>query len=196
MIAFEMAVQLEAQGLSIGFLALMDAPGPRMRLKTLLTKKRQLARFTAALHGEAENSRVEPFPRSVRRYCTRKLRNFLVYESDLQGQRFSKAVPIPSASRGARPRRPVPRFLQGISVETARELWRQRIMMPSSAARGEGPPLPRERGEGNDEAIANRTSDPLLDWGGRVKGELEVIGHTRRAQQHAPGAPRGEWPDT
>ena len=31
MIAFDMALQLEAQGLPVGFVALLDAPGPRMR---------------------------------------------------------------------------------------------------------------------------------------------------------------------
>ena len=53
MIAFEMALQLEAQGHSVGFVALMDAPGPQMPVKPCSRTERQLARFAAALRGAA-----------------------------------------------------------------------------------------------------------------------------------------------
>ncbi len=59
MVAFEMALQLEAQGLPVAFVALMDAPGPRMRVKTLLARKRQLDRFTSVLRTGEGSSWLE-----------------------------------------------------------------------------------------------------------------------------------------
>ena len=42
-------------------------------------------------------------------------------------------------------------------------------------------------GEGSDEPVVNVTIDPLFDWGGRVKGELEVVntpgGHSSMIQE-------------
>jgi amino acid adenylation domain-containing protein len=185
MIAFEMGLQLEALSLPVGFVTLLDAPGPRMRLKPLLIKKRQLARFTAVLHGGAENSGMSHLLDRLA-ILTRKLRNFLVHESASRATRFSEAIRFRRLRWVLDLGRPVPRYLQGMSVMTVLSFARKEYL-PARLLEGKAVLIRSTEGEGTDEAIVNLTSDPLFDWGGRVKGKLEVLdipgGHSSMLQE-------------
>ena len=105
-IAFEMALQLEAQGLPVGFVALMDAPGPRLRVKARLTKKRQsgaVRRSPARARGGLSASSP---PRQISEGCA-KVEELPDLRNDLPGQEALRHAPIPNAPRRARLRTPV-----------------------------------------------------------------------------------------
>ena len=80
----------------------------------------------------------------------------------------------------------VPRLVHGISVETVLSFAR-RSYVPRRLLEGRAVLLRSTEGEGTDEPAVKLTTDPLLDWGGRVKGELVVIdvpgGHSSMIQE-------------
>jgi thioesterase domain-containing protein len=172
MIAFEMALQLEAQGLSVGFVALMDAPGPRLRLKPFLLKKRQLARFAAVLRGGAGDSRLDRLRNQLAK-ATAKLRNFVVYESTTAARRLTEAIRFRLLRAALDRGRAVPRIARGMSVMSVLGFARNDYV-PERLLGAKALLIRSTEGEGTDEPTVKLTDDPLLDWGGRVKGELEV----------------------
>ena len=185
LLAFEVALQLEAQGLSIGFVALLDAPGPQMPLKPWLIQRRQWARFVTALRGEEGESGLRRFIDGSAK-AARKLRNFLAYETTSRAKRLSDTLRF-RALRGAIDRGdPVPRFGQGLSVPTVVALAAKEYR-PARLLEGKAILFRGSGGEGDNQALANRSSDPLLDWGGRLKAELDVVdlptGHSDMLQE-------------
>jgi amino acid adenylation domain-containing protein len=185
MIAFEMALQLEAQGFPVGFVALLDAPGPALQTKEWLRYERSLARFGAALRSGEGQSRFERL-RDRAAKAGRKATNFLKYETTVRAQRLVAAVRFQLLRAVLDRGRSVPRFLQGMSAATvlsfARKSYAPNRLLESKAV------LFRPTvGTGNDEPVMNLSLDPLLDWGGRVKGNLVVIdtpgGHSTMIQE-------------
>jgi amino acid adenylation domain-containing protein len=184
-IAFEMALQLEAQGLPVGFVALMDAPGPRLRVKARRTKKRQLARFAAALRAAEGGSRLRRLlDRSAK--VARKLRNFLTYETTSRAKRLFDMLRFRMLRGVLDYGRPLPRFALGLSALVVLD-FAGKEYTPSRVLKGKAVLFRASEGEGADEPIVNRSTDPLLDWGGRVNGELEVFdmpgGHSSMLQE-------------
>jgi thioesterase domain-containing protein len=184
-IAFEMALQLEAQGFPIGFVALLDTPGPQMPRKAWLTQQRSLARFTASLRAVEGDSRLDRLLRKSAK-AARKLRNLLVYESTSRAKKLSDTIRF-RLLRGVLDRgRPVPRFVQGLAVQTVLELAVKEYVQ-SRLLEGTAVLIRATEGEGIDEPAVNVTTDPLLDWGGRIKGELEIFdmpgGHSSMLQE-------------
>ena len=143
MIAFEMALQLEAHGLPIGFVALLNAPGPRMRLKAFVTKKRQLTQFTEALRNPAAGVGIGRFVHQWMK-AARKLRNFIGYESITWAKRSSDALRFRLLRMVLDHGLAVPRYLQGMSVMTILS-FAQRLFA-RSVTRGQGRALSCDRG--------------------------------------------------
>ena len=184
MIAFEMALQLEAQGHSIGLVALLDAPGPQLPLKPWLKHQRALTRFTTALRtAEGESGLGRLLNGSAK--AARKVRNFLAYELTSKAKRLSEVIRFRLLRRVLDHGRPVPRFLQGMSVETVLSFAKDYV--PSRLLKGKAILIRATEGEGTDEPAVNLTSDPLLDWGARVKGQLAIAdmpgGHSSMLQE-------------
>jgi len=173
MIAFEMALQLEAKGLPVGFVALLDAPGPRSKLKTWLLHKRRLARFAALGQASVASSRLSHIL-NVSAKAARKLKNLVAYESSTRARSLSEFLRFRLLRRVLDRGRPVPRFLQGISVETVLRFARKDYS-PARLLEGRALLFRATVGEGDDEPVASQISDPLLDWGGRVEGELGIF---------------------
>ena len=73
-----------------------------------------------------------------------------------------------------------------MSVETVLRFARK-TYLPSQRLEGRAVLFRSTEGEADDEPAVKRTNDPLLDWGGRVKGELEVVdvagGHSSMIQE-------------
>ncbi len=183
-IAFDMALQLESQGLEVGFVALLDAPGPRMRVKASLMKKRQFARFAYAVRAAEGGSRFRRFlDRSAK--ATRKLRGFAAYEMTSRANGFIEMLRFRMLRHALDRGRPLPQFSLGLSVKTVLDFAGNEYM-PSHAFEGKALLFRPNEGEGDDESLVNRNADPLFDWGGRVNGELEVVdlrgGHSSMLQ--------------
>ncbi len=185
LIAFEMALQLEAQGLPIGFVALLDAPGPQMPRKAWLTEKRQWARFVTAVRTAEGGSRLRRLLiRSAN--AARKLRGFLSYETTSRAKKLSNSLRFRALRRAFDRGHPVPGFGQGLSVATVMHLAAPDYT-PSRLLEGNAILFRATGGEGDNEALLNLSSDPLLDWGGRLKRELEIVdmptGHSDMLQE-------------
>ena len=185
MIAFEMALQLEAQGLPIGFVALLDAPGPQMPLKAWLIQKRQWARFVTELRTTEGGSRLRRLLTTSAK-AGRKLRGFLTYEMTSRAKRFSDSLRFRALRRAVDRGQSVPRFGHGLSVATVVPLAAKEYR-PSRLLEGNAILFRASGGQGVNEALANRSTDPLLDWGGRLKSELEIVdmptGHSDMLQE-------------
>ncbi len=185
MVAFEMALQLEALGLPVGLVALLDAPGPKLQVNSWLKYERSLARFGAALRGTDGRSRL-PRLRDRSATAARKLKNFLKHESTSRTRRLADLIRFrllrAVLDRGSR----VPQFLHGISVETVLAFAR-RDYVPRRPLEGKAVLFRSTEGQGLDEPVVNVSKDPLLDWGNRVKGKLEVVdtpgGHSSMIQE-------------
>jgi thioesterase domain-containing protein len=184
-VAFEVALRLEARGLPVGFAALLETPGPRMPSRAWLLQHRRLARFTAALRSPEGGSRLG---RLLRRSATvaRKLKGFLAYQLTSRAARCSDTMRFRLLRRVLDHDRPVPRFLQGLSVQKVLDFARKEYL-PDRLLAGKVLLIRATQGEGIDEPVVNLTSDPLFDWGTRIQGELEVFdmpgGHSSMLQE-------------
>ena len=187
MIAFEMALQLEAKGYTVGFVALLDAPGPELQTKKWLRYQRSLARFGSALRDGEGRSRFEQLCDSSAK-AGRKLTNFLKYEVTRRARRLANAKRFRLLRAVLDRGRSVPRFLQGMSAEDGLEFPDcATSYVPSRLLEGKAVLFRPTVGEGDDEPVMYLSNDPLLDWGCRVKGELEVVdtpgGHSTMIQE-------------
>jgi thioesterase domain-containing protein len=114
------------------------------------------------------------------------VRSFLAYEFTSKAKGFSDALRFrllrAVLDRGGL----VPRFLQGMSVATVLSLA-YKDYSPRRLLEGKAILIRSTQGEGSDEPVSNRTKDPLLGWGGRVQGRLEILdmpaGHSSMLQE-------------
>lgn len=184
-IAFEMALQLEAQGQTVGFVALLDSADPEAPFKPRLTTERRLASFRQALKSEGEAS---AFTRLRRRAMTiaKKVKNFAAYETSRRVRTLSDAIRFRLLRRASERHREVPAFLHGLSVRTVYNLA-EREYVPGRLQSAPVFLFRASEGEGADEPFINRYSDPLLGWGRRTGKNLEMFempgGHSSMLQE-------------
>ena len=184
-IAFEMALQLQAEGRPAEWVALLDSAAPRAERRAGLTAKRRRARFLKVL----QESPGGVLPGRLMRLAARlaaKVRNLAVYEiaglvvriRDMARFRLFQLV----AERGGR----IPWGLRGLNVRTVYKLA-EREYAPS--ARLEAPAIlfRATGGAGDDEPFQQLFTDPLLGWGRYVVDAPEVIetpgGHSSMLQE-------------
>lgn len=181
-IAFEMALQLEAAGEQVEFVALLDSAAPRARKKPHLMARRRLGSFMGAVRGvrsqasdprasDARQARVDARSSaspdasvSARlEQAAQKLQNVVRYEitrstrhiSDLARFRLFREV----MDRGL----PVPRWLERLSVRTVYDIAGAEYQ-PRAKLNGKAVLFRATRGEGLDEPFVQLFEDPLLGW--------------------------------
>jgi amino acid adenylation domain-containing protein len=186
LIAFEMALQLEAQGLPLGFVALFDSPSPQIPLRAWLTKQRQWGRFVTALRGaEGGSDGLGQFLDGSAK-AARKLRSFLAYEMTSRAKRLSDTLRFRALRWAVDHGHRVPRFVQGLPVITVLDSARV-AYVANRRLKGKAILFRASGGEGSNEALANLSSDPILGWGGRIERELEIVdtpdGHNGMLQE-------------
>jgi amino acid adenylation domain-containing protein len=190
MVAFEVALQLEALGLPVGLVALLDAPSPGMRRKTSQTYRQGFARFTDTLRTtEGSNQFSRLFGMSRR--ALRKLGSFLVYESTSRVGNIADSIRIRTLrwtlDHGRRPPRFVGRMPAQIVLRFARGEYD-----PSRLLIGRAILIRATQGSGSDEPLIVRSRDPLFDWGKRVAGAIEAVdapgGHSSMIQEPHVGS--------
>lgn len=185
-IAFEMALQLQAQGERVALVALLDAAAPGATLKPWRFAKERLDRMAGELRrGEQVSAiwRALSFARSF----ARKLRNFVAYQvgkawretRDELRMRLLRA----SLDRGRRP----PRLIGQVSATIA-YLYAEREYRPDLPLREGNLVLFRAtRGEGIDAPFIDFYEDPLLGWSGRSAHGVRSVdvpgGHTSMLQE-------------
>jgi len=181
-IAFEMALQLEARGHCVGLVALLDAADPKVP-RAVGRSRQRWARFLGAMRD------VRGFlPVRVGRMvvvASRKLGNLAMYEMSTRARDLSNRMRFRLLRKVGDRGRPVPWYAGGLPVRSVFLL----AVRDYEPVRILGAPviLRATDGEGGDEPFVRRYGDPLLGWGGRVKGDLELCdmpgGHSSMLQE-------------
>ncbi len=184
-IAFEMALQLQAQGERVALVALLDAADPQAVPRAWRVTGQRLQRFGGVLREGGTGGPVRRAATILAR-AMRKVRNLAVYAV---GERLGRArdevrMRLFRAwlDRGLRP----PRALGRISVRTA-YLFAERSYRPAGRFDGELTLFRATAGIGPDEPYAERYEDALLGWGCRATGGARALdvtgGHSSMLQE-------------
>ena len=185
-IAFEMALQLQAQGERAALIALLDAADPAAALKPWRFAKERLDRMA----GELKRAQaVSPARRLIwlAGSLARRARNFAAYQVGKNWReirdRTRMRVLRACLDRGRLP----PRFLGEVSATVA-YLYAEREYRPDRQLEQGALVLFRaERGEGIDAPFIEFYEDPLLGWSRRCAGGVRAVdvpgGHTSMLQE-------------
>jgi thioesterase domain-containing protein/acyl carrier protein len=185
-IAFEMALQLQAQRERVAMIALLDAADPAAALKPWRSAKDRLGRMAGELRRAQQESairRVTSFARSV----ARKLRNFVAYQVGKIWRETRERVRLrllrASLDRGRRP----PELLGQISA-TVTYLYAEREYRPQRQLQDGALVLFRAtHGEGIDAPFIEFYEDSLLGWNSRSPRGVRAVdapgGHTSMLQE-------------
>jgi len=185
-IAFEMALQLEAQGERVALVALLDAADPAAALRPWRLARQRLDRMT----GELKRAQAASPARRlalVAGSLTRKLRNFAAYQLGRSWRemrdRARMRVLRSCLDRGRRP----PRLLGEVSATIA-YLYAEREYRPDRQLEQADLVLFRAtRGEGIDAPFIEFYEDPLLGWNARSARGARAVdapgGHTSMLQE-------------
>lgn len=184
-IAFEMALQLRARGLPVGLVALLDSAAPDAQRRVGLISKRRGARLAQALRDGEKASTLQRLTRIVTVVAT-KARNFLVYEATTRSRRLSNRIRFRWFRSVTDRGKPVPRFLEGLSVRTVYELA-EKDYVPAGKLDAPVVLFRASEGEDADEPFVNLFTDSMLGWGVHVFPELELAelpgGHASMLQE-------------
>ena len=142
-LAFEMALQLEAQGLDRFCRAIRRARAPDAA-QAWLTQQRHWARFVTTVRDtEGASGLRRVLDASAK--AARKLRNFSLTKRPRGPRCLSTLAPIPEPSAGASTTGAVPGFAQGLSVPTVLSFARHQDYKPLRLLEGKAHPLPPKR---------------------------------------------------
>ncbi|HVS76974.1 MAG TPA: amino acid adenylation domain-containing protein, partial [Steroidobacteraceae bacterium] len=185
-IAFEMALQLEARGERVALVALLDAADPAAALKPWRSAQVRLDRMA----GELRRAQAESTIRRAARLAvsfTRKLRNFVAYQVGKSWRQMRDGMRMrllrASLDRGRSP----PRLLGQLSA-TSTYLLAEREYRPGGQLQEADLVLFRaSRGEGIDAPFIEFYEDPLLGWTKRSARGVRAVdvpgGHTSMLQE-------------
>lgn len=184
-IAFEMALQLQAQGERVALLALLDAADPQAVPRAWRVAGQRLQRFGGVLREGGAGGPVRRVA-TILAKAMRKARNLAVYAA---GERLGRArdevrMRLFRAwlDRGLRP----PRALGRIPVRTA-YLFAERSYRPVGRLDGELTLFRATAGIGPDEPYVEKYEDALLGWGRRAADGVRALdvpgGHSSMLQE-------------
>jgi thioesterase domain-containing protein len=186
-IAFEMALQLEARGQVIEWVALLDSADAQARRRPFLRSRRRLQSFLAALRGAgspgtpaAADAHAAPpqatsgaAPSSRWQRAAAKAANLIAYELASARRTVWSSVRFRALRRVLRGGGPVPAWLEQLSVRTVYDRA-QREYEPAARLRGTALLFRATSGEGADEPFTALFADPLLGWEGRSVRPVQV----------------------
>jgi thioesterase domain-containing protein len=184
-IAFEMALQLQAQGERVALVALLDAADTQATLKPYREARQRLSRMA----GEFERTQARPALRravSIARALGARLRNFVLYQIRRAWAGLRDALRL-RLTRVCLDRRQLPpRLLGRLPVRTT-YLFAARQYRPARPLHGELALFRATHGVGLDAPFIDFFSDPALGWNSRASGGVRVIdvpgGHTSMLQE-------------
>ena len=185
-IAFEMALQLEAQRERVALVALLDAADPAAALKRWQSARVRLDRMAGELRRVQQESAMRRGA-LLAGSLARKLRNFVTYQVGKTWRQTLDNVRLAmlraALDRGRRP----PKLIGQIPATTT-YLFAERGYRPQRRLENGDLVLFRATcGAGIDAPFIDFYEDPLLGWGGRSVRGLRAVdvpgGHTSMLQE-------------
>jgi thioesterase domain-containing protein len=180
-IAFEVAKQLQERGESVGLVAIIDAADPAAPPKAWHFAGQRLQSFSTAFRSDQR-----PPAHELALKALKKIKNLGIY---LLQDRWIKArdeIRMRLFRFCIRRELPLPRALQQISVRTV-YLFAEKNYRVDRPFEGRLLLCRATVGEGADEPYIARFSDPLLGWGPRASGGVDVVdipgGHSSMLQE-------------
>ena len=184
-IAFEMALQLQAQGECVALVALLDAADTQAALKPYRETRQRLSRVA----GEFQRTRaMSAFRRagSIVGRLSGRLRNFMLYQIGRTWCSLRDALRLRVARICLDRRHLPPRLLGRLPVRTT-YLFAARQYRPERQLHGELALFRATHGVGLDAPFIEFFADPELGWRSRARGGVRVIdvpgGHTSMLQE-------------
>lgn len=185
-IAFEMALQLQAQGERVALIALLDAAAPGAALEPWRFARERLDRMAGELQRAPTASAMHRGV-WVAGSLARKLRNFTAYHAARTWREMRDDIRLRllriSLDRGRRP----PKLIGRLSA-TITYLYAQRGYRPDRRLEeGELALFRATRGDGIDAPFVDFYQDPLLGWSGFSRQAVRAVdvpgGHTSMLQE-------------
>jgi FkbH-like protein len=184
-IAFEIALQLQAMGEKVSLVAIIDAADAAVRPRAWQSVSRRLHNFSSAISHDRP-SRIDRLAASVTRKALRKAKNLGKHLIGQQLKMSWDAIRLRLFRYYLARGYDLPRLLQQISVRTV-YLFAEKNYRPSDSFNGELLLFRATRGVGDDEPYVERYADPLLGWGRRATRGVRVYdvpgGHSSMLQE-------------
>jgi len=184
-IAFEMALQLQAQGERVALVALLDAADTQAVLQPYRETRKRLQRMAGELQRAQSLSAVRRAGLIAGRFAA-KLRNFVLYQLRSASAGLRDAVRLRLARAWLDRQRPPPKVLGRIPVRKM-YLFAAHQYRPLRQFAGELVLFRATQGVGLDAPFIDFFADPALGWGRRGCGGVRVIdvpgGHTSMLQE-------------
>jgi FkbH-like protein len=186
-IAFEIALQLEAQGESVGLVALLDPAAPRAERRLGVESSRRRARLSQALqeaHGSGPLRRIAAKAGKV----LKKIQGYTAYQVTSRAEAIATQVKFRMLRSATDAGRPAPKFAHGLAVQQVYNRAEAEYQ-PAGSLNAPAVLFRATEGTGDlaDEPFITFYTDPLLGWGRWVTGDLELCampgGHSSMLQE-------------
>lgn len=185
-LAFAMALELEARGEQVEFVALLDSAAPGAELKTGLIARRRIERFLGGWRNrsspEVESEIARPVPRSNPTTseklldAARKVGRLVRYEADRVSTQAINQLKFWSLRSQVFDETEIPTFSRGLTVRSIYEMAESRYE-PNARLRAPALLFRATDGVDADEPSVEFYEDPLLGWSDLCRA-LEVIDTT------------------
>jgi thioesterase domain-containing protein len=184
-IAFEMALQLEAQGEEVAFVALFDAADPQAAKQIGRVAGKRWASFSQSLKADRGDPPLQREGGRLLR-AAKKIKNVALYSASSRAMKLASRVRFMRLRAALDRGLPVPRLAENLPVASVIS-FALKSYIPSRLLEGRAVLFRATEGSGADEPFLFHYNDPLFGWGRRARSELDVCdmpgGHSSMLQE-------------
>jgi thioesterase domain-containing protein/acyl carrier protein len=171
-LAFEIALQLQARGEKVAFLGIIDAVDPQAPRKTGKIAVQRLDRWLKVWEENRQEFFLKRFGQIIQAF-TQKIRNFTIYELSSRARRTQNKLKILFLRYCLDKGLPLPNLLRGLDPRSVYQFAASEYF-PDGLFQGYLRLFLATEGEGIEEPAIERTDLPLLGWDKRVAKKIEV----------------------
>ena len=192
-VAFAAAEQLERNGDRVDHVIILDAVAPKTRLRPWRVSARRWERFSTALRQvwQPKTAQLPPNPlptsasNSALSTVVQKVGNLVKYEILHVIKSVSVAVRLPLLNYVLARNRAWPQWLPSLTVPDI--FWKAQVSYNAGCVSAPIVLVKAREGADSDLPSAELVTDPLLGWGDRTTGHLQIInavgGHSSMLQE-------------
>jgi thioesterase domain-containing protein/acyl carrier protein len=171
-LAFEIALQLQARGEKVAFVGLIDAVDVQAPRKTGKIAAQRLDKWLKVLEENRHESFLKRFVQIIQAFA-QKTKNFAVYELSSRSRQTQNKLKILLLRYCLDKGLPLPSLLRGLDSRSVYQFAESQYV-PDGLFEGYLRLFLATEGEGIEESAIHRTDLPLLGWDKRVVEEIEI----------------------